>query len=310
MLRTPRFLSSLGFSTLLHLGVTVMFIVGLPWFAKPPYDIIPTLTAEIVDDVPITNLDEGLPGQTKNNSADDEVSQDDSKVTPAAAAASTPPPPPPPPSPPQKQAEAKPDPVDTPLPKDDAPDAIALNLEEKEQDIPPPKAKADETDAQPKSVPAPLPKAKPKETKRVETPSPAKKPEDETASYLKNDQNKAKTDAELGIQLQNLLDDLLDDTVRDNAGQAINTQNRDDGKLGADVITRLKSHIQPCWNPPSAIEGASSLIVDIIVELNEDGEVIKVRIKDVVRYSTDEAFRLAANAAERAFQQCSPLIPP
>ena len=341
MLRTPRFLSSLGFSTLLHLGVTVMFIVGLPWFAKPPYDIIPTLTVEIVDDVPITNLDEGLPGQTKNNSADDEVSQDDSKVTPAAAAASTPPPPPPPPSPPQKQAEAKPDPVDTPLPKDDAPDAIALNLEEKEQDIPPPKAKADETDAQPKSVPAPLPKAKPKETKRVETPPPAKKPEDETASYLKNDQNKAKTDAELGIQLQNLLDDaqrstqpeddekkvekkddpddsknqqnladLLDDTVRDNAGQAINTQNRDDGKLGADVITRLKSHIQPCWNPPSAIEGASSLIVDIIVELNEDGEVIKVRIKDVVRYSTDEAFRLAANAAERAFQQCSPLIPP
>lgn len=341
MLRAPRFLSSLGFSALLHLTVTVMFVVGFPWFAKPPHDIIPTLTAEIVDDVPITNLDEGLPGQTKDNSADDEVSQDDSKATPAAASASTPPPPPPPPSPPQKPAEATPDPVDVPLPKDDAPDAIALNLEEKEQDTPPPKAKADEADATPKSAPAPLPKAKPKETKRAETPPPAKKPEDETASYLKNDQNTAKTDAELGIQLQNLLDDaqrttqpeddekkvekkddpddsknqqvladLLDDTVRDNAGQAINTQNRDDGKLGADTITRLKSHIQPCWNPPSAIEGASSLIVDIIVELNEDGEVIKVRIEDVLRYSTDEAFRLAANAAERAFKQCSPLIPP
>jgi hypothetical protein len=109
---------------------------------------------------------------------------------------------------------------------------------------------------------------------------------------------------------QQNLADLLDDTVRDNAGQAINTQKRDDGRLGADVITRLKSHIQPCWNPPSAIEGASSLIVDIIVELNEDGEVIKVRIKDILRYNADDAFRLAANAAERAFQQCSPLIPP
>jgi len=342
MLRAPRFLSSLGFSTLLHLAVTVMFVVGFPWFAKPPHDIIPTLTAEIVDDVPITNLDEGLPGQTKDNSADDEVNQDDSKATPAAASASAPPPPPPPPpSPPQKQADAKPEPVDAPLPKDNTPDAVALNLEEQEQDVPPPKPKADETKAQSQSAPAPLPKAKPKETKRAEAPTPSKKPDDETANYLKNDQNTAKTDAELGIQLQNLLDeaqrptqpeddekkvekkddpddsknqqnlaDLLDDTVRDNAGQAINTQKRDDGRLGADVITRLKSHIQPCWNPPSAIEGASSLIVDIIVELNEDGEVIKVRIKDILRYNADDAFRLAANAAERAFQQCSPLIPP
>jgi len=342
MLRAPRFLSSLGFSTLLHLAVTVMFVVGFPWFAKPPHDIIPTLTAEIVDDVPITNLDEGLPGQTKDNSADDEVNQDDSKATPAAASASAPPPPPPPPpSPPQKQADAKPEPVDAPLPKDNTPDAVALNLEEQEQDVPPPKPKADETKSQSQSAPAPLPKAKPKETKRAEAPTPAKKPDDETANYLKNDQNTAKTDAELGIQLQNLLDeaqrptqpeddekkvekkddpddsknqqnlaDLLDDTVRDNAGQAINTQKRDDGRLGADVITRLKSHIQPCWNPPSAIEGASSLIVDIIVELNEDGEVIKVRIKDILRYNADDAFRLAANAAERAFQQCSPLIPP
>jgi hypothetical protein len=342
MLRAPRFLSSLGFSTLLHLAVTVMFVVGFPWFAKPPHDIIPTLTAEIVDDVPITNLDEGLPGQTKDNSADDEVNHDDSKATPAAASASAPPPPPPPPpSPPQKQADAKPEPMDAPLPKDNTPDAVALNLEEQEQDVPPPKPKADETKAQSQSAPAPLPKAKPKETKRAEAPTPAKKPDDETANYLKNDQNTAKTDAELGIQLQNLLDeaqrptqpeddekkvekkddpddsknqqnlaDLLDDTVRDNAGQAINTQKRDDGRLGADVITRLKSHIQPCWNPPSAIEGASSLIVDIIVELNEDGEVIKVRIKDILRYNADDAFRLAANAAERAFQQCSPLIPP
>jgi hypothetical protein len=84
----------------------------------------------------------------------------------------------------------------------------------------------------------------------------------------------------------------------------------DDEPLGADVITRLKSHIQQCWNPPSVIEGASSLVVDITVELNKDGEVIKVRIMDMLRYNTDDPFRLAANAAERAFQQCSPLIPP
>ncbi len=106
------------------------------------------------------------------------------------------------------------------------------------------------------------------------------------------------------------LSDLLDETLRDNAGQALNTNNNSDGALGADIVTLLKAAIQPCWNPPSAIEGASTLIVDIIVDFNEDGEVIRVKFKDTFRYTSDERFRLAANAAERAFKECSPFIPP
>lgn len=344
MLKAFHFRSSLGLSVLLHLLMVAMFVVSLPWFSKSPLDTIPTLTAEIVDIVPVTNLDEGLPGQTKDNSAKDDVDQQVSDQTPAAAAAPAPPPPAPPPPQQETEQPKKPDPVDVPLPQDQPKDdAIALNVVPEKDEVPPPKPKAEPQES--KTTPAPVvpPKAKPKETIVTEAP-PKKQPKiktDDIASYLKNDQNKEKSKNEVGLQIQNLLDeaqsqlkpedqdeknkktieqddtksnqnlsDLLDETLRDNAGQALNTSNNSDGALGADIVTLLKAAIQPCWNPPSAIEGASTLIVDIIVDFNEDGEVIRVKFKDTLRYTTDERFRLAANAAERAFKECSPFIPP
>jgi hypothetical protein len=99
MLKAVNFRSSLGLSVLLHLMVVAMFVISLPWFSKTPLDAIPTLTAEIVDIVPVTNLNEGLPGQTKDNSAKDNADQQASDNTPTAAAA---PPPPPKPSPPHQ----------------------------------------------------------------------------------------------------------------------------------------------------------------------------------------------------------------
>jgi hypothetical protein len=346
MLKAVNFRSSLGLSVLLHLMVVAMFVISLPWFSKTPLDAIPTLTAEIVDIVPVTNLNEGLPGQTKDNSAKDNADQQASDNTPTAAAAAPPPPPKPSPPPPKPDAQQpkKPEPVDVPLPQDQPKDnAIALNITPDEDELPPPEPETDPQ--QSNSAPSPVtpPKAKPKETRAAEAP-PKKQPKvntDDIASYLLNDQNKEQSKNELGLQVQNLIEeaqsppksddpdektkktedtdetktnqnlaDLLDETVRDNVGQAINTNNTSDGPLGADIITLLKAAIQPCWNPPSAIEGANALIVDIIVDFNEDGEVIRVKFKDTFRYTTDEGFRLAAHAVERAFKDCSPFIPP
>lgn len=347
MLNAVHFRSSLGYSSLLHLMVAAMFIISLPWFSKTPLDAIPTLTAKIVDVVPVTNLDEGLPGLTKNNSAKDEVNQQVSDVTPppAAAAPAPPPQPAPPPVPkPETQQPKKSEPVEVPVPQDPPKDdAVALNIAPAENEVPPPKPKANPQDSNSAPQPVVPPKSKPKERRVVDVP-PKKEPKiktDDIASYLMNDENKAASKNEVGIQLQNLLDEtqkqrkpeeqdekvkktddtedakpnqtltnLLDETVRDNAGQALNTNNRSDGPLGADIITLLKAAIQPCWNPPSAIEGANTLIVDIIVDFNEDGKVIRVKFKDASRYTLDEKFRLAANAVERAFKECSPFIPP
>lgn len=346
MREAVHFRSSFFYSALLHISVSAIFVGTLPFFSKSPLDQIPTLTAEIVDIVPVTNLDEGLPGQTKDNSAKDEVNQQVSDNTPPPAAAAPAPPQPPTPPPPKPEAEQpkKPEPVEVPLPEDQPKDeAVALNVTPEDEDVPPPQPKVAPQESNVAPAPVPPPKAKPKETKVVEAP-PKKQPKvntDDIASYLTNDQNKSSSQNEIGLQVQNLIDDaqrqqkpedqdeknkkqdepedtktnqqladLLNETLRDNAGQALNTNNKSDGPLGADIVTLLKAAIQPCWNPPSTIEGANALIVDIIVDFNEDGEVIRVKFVDEARYTADKKFELAANAVERAFKECSPLIPP
>lgn len=305
MLDQRRFQSSVGYSALLHVGVVAVFFVGVPWLIDAPYQAVPILTVEVVDDVLRTNLDEGLPGKPEDEPQDEVNRQNESNVAPAAASA----PPPPPDRPAESESEA------------DASDAVALNLDGAAAETPPPKAKPQETKT-PQAV-AP-PRAKPREPRQA----PPQPPQDNVSSLVQNEQNTSDKPLELGIQLNNLLDeaqslanaeedtkkdeidDILDDVLRQNVGQAVNVDKRDDGPLGADIITRLRAKIGRCWNPPSAIAGAPTLIVDIIVGLDARGEVVSVRIKDAVRYASDDAFKLAAEAAERAFRECSPLIPP
>ena len=306
MLDQRRFQSSVGYSALLHIGVVMVFFIGLPWLIDAPYQSVPILTVEVVDDVLRTNLDEGLPGKPEDAPQDEVNRQSESNVAPVAASA--PPPPPPPDRPDEAESEAVTD------------DAVALNLDGAAAETPPPQAKPQET-AQKAVAPPP---AKPAEPRQAPPPPES---QDNISSLVQNEQNVSDKTPELGNALQNLLDEaqsvaredeeekndeldeILDDVVRQNVGQAVNVE-RDDGALGADIITRLRSKIGQCWNPPSAIAGARTLIVDIIVGLDARGEVVSVRAKDAVRYASDEAFKLAAQAAERAFRECSPLIPP
>ena len=302
MLDQRRFQSSVGYSALLHVGVVAAFFVGVPWLIDAPYQSVPILTVEVVDDVLRTNLDEGLPGKPEDARQDEVNRQNESNVAPAAASA---PPPPSPDRPAESESEAE------------ASDAVALNLDGAVAETPPPKTEAEETNT-PKAV-APPP------TKPAE---PRQPPQDNISSLVQNEQNTADKTPELGLQVNNLLDEaqrlanadeeeekdeideILDDVLRQNIGQAVNVDKRDDGPLGADITTRLISKIGKCWNPPSAVAEARTLIINITVYLNESGDVSKVEIKDAVSYSTNDAFRKAADAVERAFHKCSPLIPP
>ncbi len=97
-----------------------------------------------------------------------------------------------------------------PLPQDQPKDeAIALNVVPEKDEVPPPKPKAEPQESNTTPAPVVPPKAKPKETIVTEAP-PKKQPKlktDDIASYLKNDQNKEKSKNEVGLQIQNLLDE-------------------------------------------------------------------------------------------------------
>lgn len=291
----PR-LSGVLQSVTLHVAVVALAVAGVPFLAKPPPERVPTLTADLVEVIPETNLHEGLPGVVPETAPADEEDQESGAVLPVATAAA---PPPPRPS----------------APRDSS--AVVLPREKPEQIQPSPQV-----------VPPPSPPQSVDRSVRT----PPRKP-----SFLTSKANRSKEVAELGQQLQNLvaedqrrreaeeeekkkkkeeeqkrknsqaIDDLINRTVQENAGQALDTVPVKNDTFGADIATLLKSHISTCWNPPLTVEGAKTLIVDIIIVLNREREVERVMIKDTLRYQTNEAFRVAARAVERAVTDCSPL---
>lgn len=74
----------------------------------------------------------------------------------------------------------------------------------------------------------------------------------------------------------------------------------------------ISSQIYPYWVVPSGVRDAENIIIEIHIELGDNGEVIpsSIKIMDKDRYSTDQIFRAAADSARRAILQASPLSIP
>src|SRR5216683_1645513 len=75
----------------------------------------------------------------------------------------------------------------------------------------------------------------------------------------------------------------------------------------ASEIEGVRNKIRPCWN---TLGGArdQSLIVTLVVQMNQDGTPVTAEIKDTGRYGNDPTFRAAADAAHRAVMnpRCQP----
>lgn len=71
----------------------------------------------------------------------------------------------------------------------------------------------------------------------------------------------------------------------------------------------ISSQIYPHWVVPSGVRDAENIIIEIQVELRDNGEVIpsNIKIVDEKRYATDYIFRAAADSARRAILEASPL---
>lgn len=74
----------------------------------------------------------------------------------------------------------------------------------------------------------------------------------------------------------------------------------------------VSSQIYPHWIVPSGVRDAENIIIEIHIELGDNGEVIpsSIKIVDEKRYATDHVFRAAADSARRAILQASPLSIP
>jgi hypothetical protein len=154
--------------------------------------------------------------------------------------------------------------------------------------------------------PAPTPKAKPeppKETKQ-EPPKPDSKKQESDFQSMLNNLTKRKTaptppEATPQAKQQPTPQQLASSQPIAPLGSQLTVSEKD----------LIIQQIEQCWNVPAGAKDAENLIVELRVEVAQDGTVTSVRILDTSRYTSDQFFRAAADSAVRAVKnpQCTPL---
>ena len=77
--------------------------------------------------------------------------------------------------------------------------------------------------------------------------------------------------------------------------------------FGVSEIDILKKHISEYWSPPIGASGAENLIVDIFMEFDKDGFILKAEWVNKGFNSNNSFYRAAANAAIRAVKDAEPM---
>ena len=337
------FIISIG----VHVVFTLLVVFGMPMLGRDLPEEMPLVRLEVVRTVPETNLIEGDKPSTAKEEQQATVARKPPPPPPPPppkpAAAAPPAPPPEPTSEPEAPAE---DPAAEILPDKPVPKPKLTKL-----DIPKPKPKPKAKvapKAKPKPVmkpvskpkrpgrpapPAPNPVLKPVDTAKPAPPQKSKA-NDALASQLNKmvKDTKKRADAAIGV-LQNLAEakvaakdaeqarktqqrkvaaDTVTKTLSAVAGNAVKAPPKKSiAPVGIDDVARIQQHVSKCWQPPLGAAGNDTLIVDIFVSVNRDGEVLKADIEDKLRFNLDSYFKASAIAAQRAIVDCSPLpIPP
>ena len=77
--------------------------------------------------------------------------------------------------------------------------------------------------------------------------------------------------------------------------------------IGISEIDVLKQHISNYWTPPIGAASAENLIVDILMEFNKEGYVIKAKWVNKGMNANNSFYKAAANSAIRAVMDAQPM---
>ncbi len=271
--------SSVIASVALHVAIVILATVGLPTLFKPPAPEPVPLVVELVTIADVTNV------PTKPREPEpkkEEPKPEPPKPEPAKPVEAAPPPPPAPPKSEPKAAAAPPP-----------------------EPVPEPKA--------PAKVEEPKPEPKPKAPQELTNTKPAKKPkapQEDFDSVLKNlakslPQQKAEPKAEKKAEPKTNFDDLMAKAIPSNRRNIADptkplTMTEQDAIKNIFIKAMLR-----CWNPPVGAKDAKDLVVNIRVNLAEDGTVLRATLDDSTLGKSD-FWRAAAESARRAVLVCSP----
>ncbi|MDR1488300.1 MAG: cell envelope integrity protein TolA [Holosporales bacterium] len=136
----------------------------------------------------------------------------------------------------------------------------------------------------------------------------AEKPELKEKKIVNLKENKASISKE---GKKKTFDSVLDDAMaKISDGENTGVKAEEVGPvLTATQVDLIRQTIRKCWHFPAGLKNAEELLVDIRMELLEDGTVKKAEIVDKNRMKSDPNFKVAAENAYRAVldPECNPL---
>jgi outer membrane biosynthesis protein TonB len=293
--------SPLIISFFLHFAVIVLAWIGLPSWNNRVIDTPPVIDVTVVTDV------SQAPQPVRDPLPQPREVEKPSPPKPKQQASLPPPPAPPPPAPPPpappKEAEPvkkEPEPEPKPEPK---PEPVA-KPEPKPKPEPEPEPEPKKA-AEPEVAPAPTPRKKPKPP-----------PEDDFASVLKTVENlKSRPQPKKPEAQEKSFDQAIEDVLKKHDATEPSPRSRqlsslDPGaKMSMSEIDALRRQIERCWNPPAGAPEAENLVVEVQLQINQDGTVRQAQIVDSSRMYRDSYYRAAAESVLRAVKHpmCTPL---
>jgi hypothetical protein len=185
----------------------------------------------------------------------------------------------------------------------------------REEPVPKPEQK------EPVKEPVPEVKKKPKKRKRkilneVIKHAEKKKAKEKNRKKILEIAEKAEKAVKKKKEKDNAFDKMLSNSINDlknSSGKG--TKGTGGGNFGTGASPTdadyeiISSQIYPHWAVPSGVRDAENIIIEVEVQLRDNGEVIPscVKILDERKYASDYVFRAAADSARRAVLEASPL---
>ena len=278
-------------SLLLHLGILLLILLGLPDLFKQE-DVIEPVAVQLATVADLTAQPEPAvkPIQTP-------VIKPVTQPLPAPAAPQAPTPPPLP-TPPQPADQTPP-----PLPPDQAPQPVQPTVAEPPQPViipdqtkPPPQQQQAKIEPQP--LPVLRPKVPPDQTKPKPKPQPQQQQTADFNSLLKNLEKTNTQTADNTDQQQQTPQPPQPQTTQ--LGQQLTMSERD----------ALSQQIGGNWLIDPGQKGIEDIQIEIQATLAPDGTVMSAQIVDQMRVAWDERYRALAEAALRAVLKSSPMHVP
>ncbi len=256
-------------SLILHACIFLLLFLGLPVFNRDRSYEDQVVTVEIL---PISELTNVKPKQAKKEEPKKEaITQNAPKISK--------------PEPVQKPEEIiKVDPLPKPVIKKEEPKE---SLKVKPAEKPQPQPKPEEKKPEPK-----------KEEKKTEV------KQDDFAAVIKSVEEGSKKEDEK--EKDKKIEESFDEAV-DFLSNAKESQYKEGVPLSISEKDAIRQQIMKNWTVPSGAKDVQNTVVTLHLNVQPDGKIGKVEIKDTSRYKSDAFFRAMADSAMRAVHKSSPL---